>query len=256
MLSIEQIKKFYPEHMHKFERQLLREYIQHLILNFIYSGRFAESMHFMGGTAIRILHSSNRFSEDLDFDTGEMEKSEFSDIAQTVKRELELEGFNAEIKVVSKDAYRCYIKFPGLLFDYSLSGHKTEKIIIQMDGEKQPYDYKPVKHLTNKFGFITRISAVPIGTLLSQKILAFLSRKRTKARDMYDIVYLFALTESDIVYLRQTSGINSIKSLKERLLDKCAGLDFKSLSEEIEPFLINRRDVNSVRYFREFVEKV
>ncbi|MDY6787958.1 MAG: nucleotidyl transferase AbiEii/AbiGii toxin family protein [candidate division WOR-3 bacterium] len=256
MLSIEQIKKFYPDYMHKFERQLLREYIQHLILNIIYSCRFAESMHFMGGTAIRIIHGSNRFSEDLDFDTGSMAKAEFSDVAHAVKQELELEGFNVEIKIVSRDAYRCYIKFPGLLFDYTLSGHKTEKVMIQMDGEKQPYDYKPVNHLINKFGFITRISVVPVETLLSQKILAFLNRKRTKARDIYDIVYLFSLTEPDLDYLNQMADINSVKLLKKGLDNKCTVLDFEALSKEIEPFLINKRDVNSVRYFGEFVEEM
>lgn len=256
MLSIEQIKKFYPEHMHQFERQLLREYIQHLILNIIYSSSFSTRMNFMGGTAIRILHGSNRFSEDLDFDTGGMEKFEFSDVAHTVKQELELEGFNVEIKVVSKGAYRCYIKFPGLLFDYNLSGHKTEKILIQMDGERQPYDYLPAKVIINKFGFITRINAVPIATLLSQKILAFLNRKRVKARDIYDIIFLFSMTAPDFDYLGQAVDVDRAGALKKRLMDRCGGLDFKALSEEIEPFLINRRDVNSVRYFGEFVQNM
>lgn len=255
MLSIEQVKKSYPDYMHKFERQLLREYIQHLILNIIYSSPFSTRMNFMGGTAIRILHGSNRFSEDLDFDTMNMGESEFSDIAHMVKKELELDGFNVEIKIVSKDAYRCYIKFPGLLFDYNLSGHKTEKILVQMDGEKQPYDYLPAEMIINKFGFITRVFAVPIATLLSQKILAFINRKRVKARDIYDIVFLLSLTKPDFDYLEQTMDVKEPESLKKRLLNRCETLDFKALSAEVQPFLINNRDVNSVTYFREFIRE-
>jgi len=45
----------------------LREILQELILFTLYQGNFFNSAVFYGGTALRILHSLDRFSEDLDF---------------------------------------------------------------------------------------------------------------------------------------------------------------------------------------------
>lgn len=49
------------------ELNIRREYLQHLFLSYFYQQPKTESVFFKGGTALRILYGSPRFSLDLDF---------------------------------------------------------------------------------------------------------------------------------------------------------------------------------------------
>ncbi len=46
---------------------VIREYFQHLFLAYLYRQKDADHLLFKGGTALRIVWQSPRFSEDLDF---------------------------------------------------------------------------------------------------------------------------------------------------------------------------------------------
>ncbi len=56
MLSIEEIKKQYPDDFHKFERGILREYLQYLILEIIFKTDIAKKLSFLGGTCLKIVY--------------------------------------------------------------------------------------------------------------------------------------------------------------------------------------------------------
>jgi len=256
MLSIDEIVKYYPQNMHIYRRQLLREYLQYKILDIIFNSKFLNRIIFMGGTEIRIVHNSQRFSEDIDFNSKNLSLDEFKELTKMIKTELELEGFSIEIKVVSKKAFRCYIRFPKLLFDYKLSGYAEEKILIQIDAERQPYNYIGTDYILNRFSILTRIFVTPEDVLLSQKISAFLNRKRTKARDIYDIIYMFSFTRPEYGYLKLTDGIENDNYLKSTLLEKCETIDLKKLGEELEVFLINPKDSKRVEMFPDFVKMI
>src|SRR3989338_4633161 len=49
------------------EVNIRREYIQHLFLSYFYQDKDAFKILFKGGTALRLIYNSPRFSEDLDF---------------------------------------------------------------------------------------------------------------------------------------------------------------------------------------------
>ncbi|MBN1444929.1 MAG: nucleotidyl transferase AbiEii/AbiGii toxin family protein [Candidatus Omnitrophica bacterium] len=49
------------------EINIAREYVQHLFLSSLYREKSSEKVLFKGGTALRIVFQSPRFSEDLDF---------------------------------------------------------------------------------------------------------------------------------------------------------------------------------------------
>jgi len=143
MLSIKEIESYYPENLRAFKRSLMREYIQYKILEIIFGSNQAAKLSFLGGTAIRMLHGNKRFSEDLDFDNFGLKEKEFENLATEISKKLKMEGYNTEIKNVFRNAYHCYVRIPGLLFDMGLSGHKEEKILIQIDTEPQHFDYLP-----------------------------------------------------------------------------------------------------------------
>ena len=80
MLSLEQIKKYYPENLRPFERFLIREYLQCKILEIIFDSKYASQFAFIGGTALRLIYGSERFSEDLDFDNFGLTPEVFSEM--------------------------------------------------------------------------------------------------------------------------------------------------------------------------------
>ncbi|MEA1977628.1 MAG: nucleotidyl transferase AbiEii/AbiGii toxin family protein [Chloroflexota bacterium] len=252
MLDFQQIKDQYPEKLQRFERALLREYLQYKVLQAIFDSKHANQLAFLGGTALRIVHGNNRFSEDIDLDSFDLSWSAFEEVILKVKRLLELEGFNVEVRNVAKGAYRCYLKFPTLLYEQGLSPYQQEKILIQVDTTAQGYKYEPEIILLNKFDVFTEIRVTPLEILLSQKIYTAVNRKRPKGRDFYDITYLSSRTKPDYGFLDQKLGVNTSEDLRREINIKIEKFDFEKLADDVAPFLINLDHIKRVEKFRDF----
>lgn len=256
MLDFELILKEFSPVEQQFKRNILREYLQYKLLDIIYKSKFAGSLVFLGGTALRIVHGNTRFSEDLDFDNLGLNEADFVKLSDFIKYELELDGYEIEMKQVFKGAYHCNIKFPDLLYREKLSPLKSEKILIQLDTEPQNYKYEPEKFLLKKFALFRFISVVPVSTLLSQKIAALLGRKRSKGRDYFDVTVLLSKTNPDFKYLSEKLEINGMTQLKQKLLENIESVDLKELAADVSPFLIKNDQIDRVLMFREFVESL
>lgn len=253
MLDLKQIESFYPEHLRAFKRSLLREYLQYKILEIIYDSKFGNKLCFMGGTAIHIIHQNNRFSEDLDFDNHGLKKSDFEQLSELIRKRLKLEGHIVEIKTTFKRAYCCYVRIKNVLFESGLSGHREEKLLIQIDTEPQNFEYRPETIIINKFDVFLRIKVVPADILLAQKIYAIFSRNRAMGRDFYDAVFLMGKTKPNFDYLKLKLKIKDMDELKKKLLLRCEKLDFKQLSKDVEPFLFTPRDSKKVLSFCDYI---
>lgn len=256
MLDFQQIKEQYPENLHKFERAILREYLQYKILQAVFDSHHASKMAFFRGTALRIVHGNNRFSEDIDLDNFGLSWTEFEAVIQKVERFMALEGFEVEIRNVAKGVYRCYLKFSTLLYEQGLSPPQEEKILIQLDTTAQGYPYRPETILLNKFDVFSEVMVTPLNILLSQKIYTAVNRKRPKGRDFYDITYLAARTKPDMGFLHQKLGVETAESLREEISARISAYDFKGLSDDVSPFLIHQEDIKRVEKFREFWDQV
>ena len=256
MLSFDQILAQYPTHLRAHGKSILTEYLQYKILNTIFNSEHADKLAFLGGTALRIIYGSTRFSEDLDFDNLALSKVEFEDLGKVIKRDLELEGLQVEVKIVTRNAYRLKIRIPKLLFDTGLSSFTEQKILIQVDTVPQNFQYTPDTPFLNKFEVFTQINAVSKDLLLAQKIYASVNRKRAMGRDFFDIIFLFGIGATpNFHYLRKSLGIRNRAELKQYLLEKTAGLDLAFLSQDVEPLLFDPRDKQKVILFREFIER-
>lgn len=253
MLNIKEIEKFYPENQQPFKRNILREYLQYKILQIIFDSEYALKLSFMGGTCLRIVFGTNRYSEDLDFDNFGLTEEEFSSLAVIVGKHLEDEGYRVEIKTVQKGAFRCYVRIPGLLFENKLSGYQEEKILIQLDTESQKYNYTPDTFILNKFDILCRIRYTPKDILLSQKIWTILNRNTPKGRDYYDTMFLFSIANPDYNYLEMKAGIDNVTKLRESMELKLESVNIKQLTKDLSPFLINSNDLQRIELFPEFV---
>ncbi len=256
MLDIKQIASFYPENLHPFQRNLLREYLQFKILETIYDTGLGQNLIFMGGTAIHLVHGNTRFSEDLDFDNRALGKSDFDSLISTVKLSLSRMGYKLECRNVYRSAFRSYLKFSDILLELKISGHKQEKLNIQIDTEPQKFGYDPDKFILNKFDVFQRISVVPSDILLAQKIYCIFSRPRSMGRDFFDSVFLLGKTKPNMDYLREKMGIKNKKELKIRLIKRCGCINFAKLAKDIEPFVYDPQETKKVLHFLEYIQSV
>jgi predicted nucleotidyltransferase component of viral defense system len=257
MLTLSEIEKNYPEPLRGFKRFILREYLQHKILQLIYDSEYARQLVFLGGTCLRIVHGNSRFSEDLDFDNLAIKEETFEKIATHISKELEQEGYSVEMKTVYKGAYHCYIRFPELLYKEGLSGHTEEKILIQLDTEPQHFEFTPQRYILNRFDVFTTMFITPLEILLAQKFYAIINRERNKGRDFYDVVFILSkIDQPDYDYLKLKLNITNATQLKDAVLHKCSSIDMKEMAKDVQPFLFNPADIKKVISFEEYLQQV
>ena len=256
MLSIDEIKQFYPTSLHSSERFLLREYLQYKILEIVFESPYGSKLCFLGGTCLRVVHNNLRFSEGLDFDNFDLSQEDFESTASLIEKQLKREGFVVEIRNVFKGAFHCYIKFPNLLFESGLSGHREEKILIQLDTEPQNFDFQPENYILNKFDILTNILTTPIDILLAQKLFAICNRPRAKGRDFFDITFLLPRTKPNYDYINQKMGISIPTELKKKILTICEEIDFTEMVSDVKAFLFHPKDEKRIQLFKAYFKQV
>ncbi len=254
MLSLQDIESYFPANVKGFKENILREYIQCKILHIIFNSKIEKKISFIGGTALRIIYNTGRFSLDLDFDNFKLSKEEFVEVSEVIKSKLELEGFKVEIQtLIEKSTFHYYIKFPDILFENKISSHRNEKILIKVDTQPQDFDYKSEKKLLRKFDVLTQINVTPIDILLSMKINAVFTRKRIQGRDFYDIVFLCNKTKPNYDFLNLKLGIKNSNELREALIQKCKELNFNQLAEDIKSLAFSPSELKKIILFKEVI---
>jgi len=256
MLNLQEIISTYPNILQAEKRQILREYLQYKILNYIFNRKHSNKLCFIGWTCLRLIYWNKRFSEDLDFDNKNLSYEEFSQIWTYIQNMLELEWLEVEIKLIQKQAFHCAIKIPKILFENNLAGMSTEKITIKIDTFDQWVDYDVEVTKIDKFDTIWLIRKASVSVLLAQKIYTAFDRERTKWRDFFDIVFLLAQTKKpDYNFLKVKIGIDNPIDLKKHIRESCKRLDFKLLYQDVQKFLFNPHD-QSVLLFPEIIKQI
>ncbi len=257
MFDLEKIKEFYPQNIRRFERHIIREYLQCKILEIIYNSKFAKDLVFLGGTALRIGYNNQRFSEDLDFDNLGLTESDFHSLSSLVKEQLRLEGCDVEARVVIKNSFRCYIKISSLLFDEGISSHSDEKITIQIDTFPQNYQFTPRLFTLDKFDVYTKIKIVPADLLLAQKIVYIFNRKRRMGRDFFDVSFLLenVAVKPDFNYLNVKLGVKNEAELILMMKRELQDVDFDRIADDVEFLLMKNNHKDRVsNFYRDVVE--
>lgn len=255
MISIQEIKKQYPNELHLFDRGLLKEYLQYQILSIIFRHKLANKLSFLGGTCIKIVYNSKRFSEDLDFDNKNLSYEEFIELSEFIKRELELLGFKVETKQIRRMAFHCDIKFPQLLFEQGLSAVKSEKILIQFGTFDQKVEYESNVFILSKFDVFDQIIVTPRDVILAQKLWTITQRKKAKGRDFYDIMFLWQNSLPDISFLRSKFGTDDFREIIDLIQRSIKYFNWNDLALDVKPFLYNKLDAQKIKDFPKFLEQ-
>lgn len=97
MVAQDQIKKFATLYQTS-ELNIMREYLQHLFLSYFYQQPQGSEIYFKGGTALRFVYQSPRFSEDLDFSTNKQDLPGIEDTLLEVLGKIEKENIQATLR--------------------------------------------------------------------------------------------------------------------------------------------------------------
>jgi predicted nucleotidyltransferase component of viral defense system len=256
MIDIEQLKRFFPENVRHQNLHIFREYLQYVMLGILFEHPIGRRLTFLGGTCLRIIYDSQRFSEDLDFDNDGLTEDEFAEIKAIMEKELALRGYNVEVVIKGKTAYRCEVKYPNILYNQGLSKIKEEKLLIQIDTQAQNFKYERKFHLLNKFGVLTEIPVTPTDVIFSQKCYAILNRPRTKGRDFYDLVFLLSYNvKPNYAYLEQKLNITNSETLRERILAHWQTINIEEQSNDVAGFLFEDKDQKMITLFGEVIKQ-
>lgn len=224
----------------------LREILQMIILKKLDESGGFQSIAFLGGTALRILHDLKRFSEDLYFSLIQKTDFDFTKLMKKIERELKLESFDVEFKI--KDKYPvpyARIKFKTILHELDLSYHEDQVIFINLDVDLNPPQGAILDFtMVNRF-FMVGISHYDLPSLFSGKLHAFLQREYTKGRDYYDYLWYtskkispnFTLLNNALEQSTQHNPNLGPEELKEQLREKFESTDFDHVRSDVLPFL-------------------
>lgn len=182
MLTLENIREFIDKFQTS-ERNVVREYIQHLFLAGLYKCAGAEKLLFKGGTALRFIFQSPRFSEDLDF-TGQniYYSKEIDDLFLSALSELEKIGIN----IFYKEAKPTTGGYLGLIH-YEMFGH-AEDMKFEVSLRKGKKVSGELVSIISDFTTPYTLVYLPAKQLVAGKMDALLSRK--KPRDYYDLYFM------------------------------------------------------------------
>lgn len=260
MIPVELIKNYFPAGLRdkaSFQKYMIKEYLQLLILDFLSSTPYIRNITFIGGTNLRLVKGIDRFSEDLDFDCKALSRDEFIEMTNAVAQFLHRSGMRVELRDkenVRLKAYRRTIYFPELLFDLGLSGHKDERFLIKIESQDQQIEYKPVMVNIKGCGFFFPFPVPTDEVLCAMKISAMLSRQ--KGRDFYDSMFLLGMVKPDYSFLAAQQDIQNLEELKLATVEILKTVDLNKKMKDFEHLLFNKTNSERILAVGEFVKEI
>ena len=246
-----------------YRRNLLKDYMQVVILKFIYDHAKYSKLIFYGGSCLRHCFALPRLSEDLDF--VDLKKdiqlaSLAEDLENYFKKNTDLE---AKIKVQPS---RAQIKF-AILEDLGLSSPGDSNLLYLKLEVFKYFDFCAGYEINIvpifKFNRSILIKTFDLPTMMATKIGAVLNRQwqktdkngellaKVKGRDYFDLFWY--LQKAVKPNLKCLTNQENASNLKEKLLAIIAKVDGKSIEYDLGPLT---EDGNFVKGFAKNIKDI
>ena len=231
MISKDQINEF-SKRLAIDEFTIIREYIQVVFLSVMYGIPDSSKVYFKGGTAIRLLLKSGRFSEDLDF-TSELPATKLDEIVNETVKKMSLIIPDMKLKRTEGNKF----SYTGIL-SYQPEGMK-HPLNIHLDfslREKPETSKETVLESDFPVAPLPVVRHMDWQEILAEKIRAFLYR--LKGRDVYDLWFMLQKgVELDWKMInRKTAFYKMVTSLQD-VMDRVGSFDDKQLKNDLGKFL-------------------
>ncbi len=268
--------------------EALREILQEIVLLGLSRAGFFEVALFYGGTALRILHGLDRFSEDLDFSLIEPDPDfDFSEYEDAVIEALHSFGFEVSIQAKNRQGAIKSAFLKGNTSQCLLNIEAPEDIVkaygqgrvvkIKFEIDTNPPlsfgSHKSTQLVPSPF----MLNSMTLSSLFAGKMHAILCRawaSRPKGRDWYDLVwYVSNGYELDLKHLnarlaqgctwQENRNIEIPESIDKVLIMKLLKkrieeLDVDAAKRDVGVFIVDSRvlELWSRAFFMDIVKKI
>jgi hypothetical protein len=232
-----------------------REYLQARMLQTLQEMSAFRHWAFVGGTALRFLFSIPRFSEDLDFSQVRAAPPlDVRDAVIRIKNGFEAEAYSVALTIkADKTVASAFVKFPGLLYELGLSPHPSQVVSIKLEVDTNPPAGAALETtLVRRLGMTLNLTHYDRASLLAGKLHALLTRKYTKGRDLYDLIWYLAdgnwpapnldLLAASLEQTGWTGPVPTADTWRSALAAKLASVNWRAAQADVEPFLERQAD--------------
>ena len=265
-------------------KNAVKEIIQEIVLCGLSRSGFFKKAAFYGGTALRVFHGLDRFSEDLDFSLKSADDSfELSGFFPSLRKELASYGLDVEIseKVKTKESpvqsafLKGNTKEHMLLFFPSDPGNDiipgNEKIKIKFEVDTNPPSGAGFEHKYRLLPAPYEIVLYDMPSLFAGKVHAVICRawkNRIKGRDLYDYIFFLSrgaglntehlkarLVQSGVWNADDPFTLNDARNL---LSDRFDRIDYTQAKEDVRQFVKDPAplDLWSADFFRQITDEM
>ena len=247
------------------KKNSIKEVVQEIILCGLSRAGFFRAAAFYGGTALRIFHGLDRFSEDLDFSLMEPNVHFRLDAyLSLLEKELGAYGFRftaeEKVKANGSDVKSAFVKgnTRELILQCYADEHlartiaSLERINVKIEVDTTPPPHAGFERQFRLLPIPYEINLYDMPSLFAGKIHAVLCRAwkgRIKGRDLYDYVfYLAGKTPVNVKHLHARlvdSGFAnacedaSLEDIKEMLYRRFEVIDYAQARNDVLPFIRN-----------------
>ena len=172
-------------------QNVAREYLQARLLQLLQNAGAMKTLAFHGGTALRFLYATPRYSTDLDF---ALERSpgeyDFRGYLRAIRKALGAEGYAVELRVNDRRVvHSAFVRFQGLLFELGLSPHRDQVLGVKIEVDTNPPAGAGLDTTVIRRHVVLHLQHHDRASLLAGKLHALLQRPYLKGRDVYDLVW-------------------------------------------------------------------
>ena len=258
----------------------MREIMQEIALAALSRTDFFKKAAFYGGTALRIFHGLERYSEDLDFSLLDKHPNfSLQPYFSAIHEEFESLGIRVSIREKEKrhktPIESTFLKsetiwqelvLEDIIKQHGIKSNRSIKIKIEID-RAPPLDFETEEKLLVKpFSFY--VNCFDLSSLFAGKLHALLFRKwknRVKGRDWYDMEWYIrkgiALNKKHFLLRAiETKDWKEDQITEEQILDllkqKIDAVSFKAVQEDVRKFIKDdgQLEIWSANYFKDLVE--
>ena len=230
-----------------YQRNILKEYLQIFVLDFIYSNKKYKDLVFYGGSCLSQCYGLPRLSEDLDF-VDIKKRINLEELAPDLEDYFKNKTDLSPIAKIQK--FRIYLKF-HILEELGLANKNESNMLLLKVEVFKEFDFckkynieiKPIFKLNKSL--IVKVFDLP--TLMSTKIRAVLNRKwektnkqgntllTVKGRDYFDLMWYI---EKGVRPNIQCLGkVKNLEEVKKNLINVINKVDTRSIKLDLENFI-------------------
>jgi predicted nucleotidyltransferase component of viral defense system len=239
-----------------FKRNIAKEYLQVVVLDFIYSSKNYGHLIFYGGSCLKHCYGLPRLSEDLDFVDLEKKvdlKKLANDLEVYFKKNTDI-----EVRAVPQK-FRVYLKFPILRELGLANASESDLLFLKVEvfgGFGFCKNFKTEIAPLFKYNRSILIKTFDLSTLMATKIRAVFSRKwektgengrvlaSVKGRDYFDLMwYLEKKIKPNFACIE---GVKSAADLKNKLTETIQKIDERSVLLDLEPLIEDKNFLDNL----------